>query len=138
MCRQFTHFRKIFRQEGLKFCGAVDVIVGLTCYFLPHVMCLGYYTRHKAGKVVACQHVHSQHLTCHGDCVCVSEGYCDPLNNYNIYSYMDFLNSSRELDNNSVIIIGARVSLLVLYSLSTCLLHLILFRIVTHSFSNKG
>lgn len=44
-------------------------------------------------------------------CYYILEGYCDPLSNLNVYSYVDSLNKSRILENGSVIIIAARVSL---------------------------
>lgn len=37
------------------------------------------------------------------------QGYCDPLSNLNVYSYVDALNKSHILENGSVIIIAARL-----------------------------
>ena len=54
----------------------------------------------------------------------LAETYCDPLGDYNVFAFVDALNSSEGLQNNSVNVLAARVGLishsLRTFNLSVC------------------
>ncbi len=40
----------------------------------------------------------------------ISESFCDPMGDYNVFGFLRLLNNSEPLDNHSVIIAAAKVS----------------------------